>query len=102
MRWSKRCITAILLIGPPLLAQTSALPSAVKPQAVPAAEDTPKVASPSALCSIQVLTDTQGINFDPYLSRVLHDVKQRWAELILESSKGKRGNVVLEFAILKD
>ena len=103
MRWSKRCITAILLVGPPLLAQTSAQSSTAKSPAVSAAEDTAKTAaSPAALGSIEVLTDTQGINFNPYLSRVLQDVKQRWFELIPEHVATKRGNVALEFAILKD
>ncbi len=53
---------------------------------------------------LEVLTDTMGVDFNPYLSRVLHDVKQHWYELIPESAGGfmKRGKVVLEFAILKD
>ncbi|MGC2196203.1 MAG: TonB family protein [Terriglobales bacterium] len=51
---------------------------------------------------LEVLTDTMGVDFNPYLSRVLHDVKQHWYELIPESAEMKRGKVVLEFAILKD
>ena len=51
---------------------------------------------------LEVLTDTMGVDFNPYLSRVLHDVKQHWYELIPESAGMKRGKVVLEFAILKD
>jgi TonB family protein len=103
MRWSQRCIAASLLVGGPLLAQTSVPSSTVNSPAVSAAEDTAKTAaSPAALGSLEILTDTQGINFDPYLSRILHDVKQRWMELIPESARTKRGNVVLELAILKD
>lgn len=51
---------------------------------------------------LEVLTDTMGVDFNPYLSRVLHEVKQHWYELIPESAGMKRGKVVLEFAILKD
>ena len=103
MRWSKRRITAILLVGAPLLAQTNPPSSAVNSPAVPAAEDTARpVASPPVIGPIEVLTDTQGINFDPYLSRVLHDVKQHWVELIPEPARTKRGNVALDFAILRD
>jgi hypothetical protein len=51
---------------------------------------------------LEVLTDTMGVDFNPYLSRVLHDVRERWYELIPESAGMKRGKVVLEFAILKD
>jgi TonB family protein len=51
---------------------------------------------------LEVLTDTMGVDFNPYLTRVLHEVKQHWYELIPESAGMKRGKVVLEFAILKD
>jgi len=56
----------------------------------------------SAMGPLEVLTDTMGVDFNPYLARVLHDVKQHWYELIPESAGMKKGKVVLEFAILKD
>jgi TonB family protein len=43
-----------------------------------------------------------GVDFNPYLKGVLHEVKQHWYELIPESVGNKRGKVVLEFSILKD
>jgi len=49
-----------------------------------------------------VFTDTMGVDFNPYLQRVLHDVKQNWYNLIPESVSFKKGRVVLEFFILKD
>ena len=51
---------------------------------------------------LEVLTDTMGVDFNPYLARVLHDVKEHWYQLIPESAVMKKGKVVLEFAILKD
>lgn len=51
---------------------------------------------------LEVLTDTMGVDFNPYLSRVLRDVRQHWYEIIPESASMKRGKVILEFAILKD
>ena len=51
---------------------------------------------------MEVLTDTMGVDFNPYLARVLHDVKQNWYNLIPESAQWKKGRVVLEFFILKD
>jgi TonB family protein len=56
----------------------------------------------SKMGQLEVLTDTMGVDFNPYLARVLHDVKERWYQLIPESAEMKRGKVVLEFAILKD
>ena len=46
-----------------------------------------------------------GVDFGPYLARVLHDVKQNWYNLIPEVARAplmKKGKVSIEFAILKD
>jgi TonB family protein len=56
-----------------------------------------------AIGPLDILSDTMGVDFGPYLARVLHDVKQNWYNLIPESAMlGKRGKVSIEFAILKD
>ncbi len=52
--------------------------------------------------NITILSDTQGVDFGPYLQRVLHDVKINWYALIPENAKMKHGNLVIEFAITKD
>lgn len=52
-----------------------------------------------------VLSDTMGVDFGPYLARVVHDVRGNWIILIPEVARAplmKRGRVVLQFAILKD
>ena len=59
----------------------------------------------AAYGGLEVLSDTMGVDFGPYLARVLHDVKMNWYNLIPESAKApimKKGNVGIEFAILKD
>lgn len=59
----------------------------------------------AAYGALDVLSDTMGVDFGPYLARVLHDVKVNWYTLIPESAKApimKKGNVAIEFAILKD
>jgi TonB family protein len=59
----------------------------------------------AAYGALDVLSDTMGVDFGPYLDRVLHDVKMNWYNLIPESAKApilKKGNVSIEFAILKD
>jgi len=58
-----------------------------------------------AMGALDVLSDTMGVDFGPYLARVLHDVKQNWYDLIPESARPpimKKGKVAIEFAILKD
>jgi TonB family protein len=52
-----------------------------------------------------VLSDTMGVDFGPYLARVVHDVRANWITLIPEVARAplmKRGRVVIQFAILKD
>ena len=51
----------------------------------------------------EVLSDTQGVDFGPYLSRVLDAVRRNWYNLIPEEARPpllKRGKVSIEFVIL--
>ena len=53
----------------------------------------------------EILSDTMGVDFGPYMQRVLHDVKQNWYAIIPESAMPpllKKGKVSVEFAILKN
>jgi TonB family protein len=51
---------------------------------------------------LEVLSDTQGVDFDPYLKRIVQEVRENWYRLIPESAEMKKGNLGIEFAILKD
>jgi TonB family protein len=58
-----------------------------------------------AVGELDVLSDTMGVDFGPYLSRVLQSVRQNWYTLIPESARAplmKKGKVSIEFAIMKD
>jgi TonB family protein len=58
-----------------------------------------------AVGPLDVLSDTMGVDFGPYLNRVLHDVRENWYRIIPESAQApmrKKGKVSIEFAILKD
>jgi len=52
--------------------------------------------------NLEVLSDTMGVDFGPYLQRILHDVRQNWYNAIPESAEMKHGNLIIEFAITKD
>jgi TonB family protein len=54
------------------------------------------------LGALEVLSDTQGVDFGPYLARILQDVKENWYRLIPESAVMKKGKLAIEFAITKD
>lgn len=57
--------------------------------------------SPSRQASrVELLSDPMGVDFKPYLIRVLAAVRQNWMAVIPESARlGRRGKVVIQFAI---
>jgi TonB family protein len=54
------------------------------------------------LGQLDILSDTQGVDFSPYLQRILQVVRQNWYILIPESAEMKKGKLAIEFAITKD
>jgi TonB family protein len=53
---------------------------------------------------LDILSDTMGVDFDPYMRRLRVAVMTAWEPLIPESARhdGKKGRVTIQFAILKD
>jgi TonB family protein len=54
---------------------------------------------------LDVLSDTQGVDFGPYLQRVLQSVRRNWYILIPEVARAplmKKGKVSIQFVILPD
>ena len=50
-----------------------------------------------------ILSDTRGVDFGPYLARVVFIVRRNWLSLIPESARlGEKGRVGVVFEILKD
>jgi TonB family protein len=50
-----------------------------------------------------ILSDTRGVDFGPYLSRVLFIVRRNWYSVIPESARlGEKGRVGIIFEILKN
>jgi TonB family protein len=53
--------------------------------------------------SLELLSDPQGADFRPYLLRVLSAVRRNWFAVIPESARlGRRGKVIIQFAIDRD
>jgi TonB family protein len=55
-----------------------------------------------ALGNLEILSDTQGVDFGPYLQRILQDVRENWYRAIPESAEMKKGKLMIEFALTKD
>jgi len=50
-----------------------------------------------------ILSDTQGVDFGPYLARVVYTVKRNWYAVIPEAARlGQKGRVSVVFEILRD
>ena len=58
---------------------------------------------PGAVGNARILTDTLGVDFDPYLRRVVMDIRLNWYAVMPEIARlGKRGQVALIFEIRHD
>ena len=50
-----------------------------------------------------ILSDTRGVDFGPYLARIVYIVRRNWYAVIPESARlGEKGRVAIVFKILKD
>jgi TonB family protein len=55
--------------------------------------------------AVDILSDTMGVDFGPYIQRVIWDTKRAWYPIIPESARpplDKRGKVLIRFKILPD
>ena len=60
---------------------------------------------PKVLDPAEILTDTMGVDFGPYLARIVQTVRQNWYTLLPPSVYPpilKQGKLSIEFVILKD
>lgn len=58
-----------------------------------------------ALDQAEILTDTMGVDFGPYLTQIVERVRQNWYSIMPESVYPplfKQGKLAIEFVILKD
>jgi len=51
---------------------------------------------------VEILSDTKGVDFGPYLRQVRQKIQPRWYHQIPESALTKKGEVIIEFSIMKD
>jgi len=75
------------------------LPPALLPGRAPTnIANSPPYAFPSG---IDILSDTQGLDFNPYINRMLATLKHNWLDLMPDEARaGKRGAAFVTFAIL--
>lgn len=51
---------------------------------------------------VEILSDTMGVDFGPYLQRILYVIRKNWISGIPYAAMAKKGRVAYQFAILKD
>jgi TonB family protein len=52
--------------------------------------------------NVEIVSDTQGVDFGAYVGHVWLDVQQNWYAAIPQSAQMRHGNLVIEFSIMKD
>jgi outer membrane biosynthesis protein TonB len=60
---------------------------------------------PQKFGGVDILSDTQGVDFDPYLRRLLGDIKRNWEPLLPPEAGSplfKQGETYIRFTILPD
>jgi len=76
-----------------------------QPTGTQATVESPDHHATTGMGGLEVLTDTQGVDFGAYVQQVQQQIKRNWYTYIPESAMPpllKRGKVVIEFAIKKD
>lgn len=69
---------------------------------IPSPFATPSQAKPTQ-SALELLSDPLGVDFKPYLVRVLALVRRNWLAVVPESARlGRRGRVVIQFAVARD
>jgi TonB family protein len=52
--------------------------------------------------SIEILSDTKGVDFVPYVQRLRDTIQQNWFHLIPKSAEQKKGQLAIEFSITNE
>jgi TonB family protein len=54
------------------------------------------------VAGVDILSDTRGVNFAPYLKVIVRNIRRNWYGLIPQSVETKKGKLAIEFAISND
>lgn len=68
----------------------------------PSQPPTSSAERPRQMGALDILSNTYGIDFAPYLQSLLKEVRKNWYSLIPASDQMKKGKLAIEFAITKD
>jgi TonB family protein len=93
------CMVALaMMLGAAVQGQQAEGPAAADSAAQTTASTAPKA-------SAEILSDTMGVDFGPYLSRIRADIQHNWTPLIPANANGsplKKGIVGIRITILPD
>jgi TonB family protein len=95
-------VLALLSAGPLTAQGANQFPKATSPGEGIQAAARAVVQDRTKTGSVDILSDTEGVDFGPYLKRALSLMRQEWYARIPESAQTKKGKVAIEFSILKD
>jgi len=96
------CVFALGQIASPALDSKTQTPSSPCDQKPKSGDGLGTAIRGRQLGELDILSDTQGVDFGPYLQRIVQDVKENWYQRSPASGFTKRGELAIEFAIAKD
>lgn len=94
-------VFAVLVAGGVLAAQESK-PLSAFPSPGKTIQDSAAGRDRGTPTAVEILSDTQGVDFGPYLQQVTSKVRDRWYAIIPAEVQTKKGRLAIEFAVLKD
>jgi outer membrane biosynthesis protein TonB len=110
-------IAAALMVGAMSAQESSPLPAPVSPgQAIQDAarasahegpQEPPKnveilYGGQAKSGAVEILSDTKGVDFGPYLRNIMADLRSSWYKRIPADAQTRKGKVAIQFAILPD
>jgi TonB family protein len=102
--WNRLIMVIPLLLSGRVLAAQDTRPLPATPSAGTAIQEAARAAAEKLGRPgiIEVLSDTQGVDFGPYLKDVVKTVRENWVGRIPASEQRKKGRLAIEFAITKN
>jgi len=108
METSRKGFSPSVILSISLLTSALAWPQAI-PQQLGETNAVQKATPTDLSCetsdNLEVLSDTMGVDFGPYLNRIVQNVRENWYKLIPQEARPpilKEGRVMIQFAIMKD
>ena len=95
-------LAILLSLSSCVFGQSAPSPAGPSPQSQKNGISLSTLASGDQSGNVDILSDTRGVDFGPYLKQILKKVRENWYHLIPLCAETMKGKLAIEFAITKD